>query len=263
MNLREAADGGDLETVSDLLEGRYDSMRPEIVAAIGTARAWLDGDEGDELRRRLDLPAGAGQVTRERLAVDDQHVTRLVVTAPDGRSASVLLAHRAVLTELEHAIGLDAPRDEVMERGLHHDDPESQDWYRAIYSFTSDRNPTLSFEWAAVHIADERTGVRRFVADVLFFLLMAEPPFIDAAADLIRPRLALEDDSWALQNLLSAYTFHQRGPRPEVTAHAGHPDPRVRVVVAGALPANDPLLLQMRTDPDDRVRQVALFNAGM
>lgn len=261
-----AADHGDLAVLHSLLTHRGARDTALMRAALEAAVAWLAVDPETELRRRLGAPNG-GSVDREPVYGDSgrRDSTRIRLTLPDGRSAQIMTAHRAVVTELENALGIASSSDELMIRALHYGDPDSCDWNTAVLSLTNQRPVEEAYRWAIARISDSQVDVRRFAADVVLGLSFADPPFGAELAAATRPRLAVEEDSFTLAGLLGAYAeCHSSGPLPEVRAHAQHPAAEVRQRVAGALryamPDPDALkaLIELAGDPDGKVRASAL-----
>jgi hypothetical protein len=271
-----AADHGDLELLDRVMDlddleerdaGRVTASKQE---ALKIAYGWVALDVEDELRRQLRLPAG-GTVERDRVPYGDgwQESTRIRVTAPDGRSAQALTAHRAIITTLEPALGIVATGEELLERALHHGDPDSCDWNTALWALTHRRPMDEAYRWAITRIADARTPARRFVANALHILSMEgdekDRSFAAAAISAIRDRLAVEDDPYTLEHLLAAYAeFHSVVPQPEIRAYARHPEPRIRsraaalLAYAGPDPDSMISLVELTADPDADVRATAL-----
>ncbi|MCU7724925.1 hypothetical protein ODJ79_14455 [Actinoplanes sp. KI2] len=262
------ADRGDLEMLDSLLDHDADQAAAAKRDALEIARGWVAGGVEAELRRRLGLPDG-GVLEREQVPYGDgwQHATRVRVTAPDGRSAEVLGAHRAIVTVLECSLGIVAAPDELLARAMHDGDPDSCDWNAAAFTLTNHLRADESYRWAISRVGDAQTLVRRLAAEVLHRLSFDDRPFAAAALSPIRERLTVEDDPYALEQLLAAYAgYHGDGPLPEVRAHARHPEARIRARVADLLlfagPDPDAVitLLELAGDPDGQVRAGALYS---
>jgi len=262
-----AADHGYCPVVNVLLPALDGQHRPAVAAAAELARAWLEVEPEEELWRRLGLPRG-GTVDRRLRPCGIGDGAQLVrVTAPDGRTAESMTAHRAVLTQLEHALGAPISREVALRRALHYAEPDSCDWVESVFAVLEDIDPERPFRWAAERLDDPRVDIRRFAADVVQVLSFEPRPFQRAAIEHLRARLEAETDGVALLPLLDAFSnFQDSGPLPEVRRHLGHADPRVRRVVAGILGAlpviNEPgsmsALSQLADDPEATVRTVAL-----
>jgi hypothetical protein len=262
-----AADHGDCPVMTAVLPALDDRARPAMAVAAELAGAWLDVEPEQELRRRLGLSQG-GTVEVEWRPCGIGEGTRLVrVTAPDGRTAETLTAHRAVLTQLEQALGAPVSHEVLLERALQDAEPDSCDWVESVFAVCHDIDAQRPFRWAVARLDDPRVDVRRFAADVVQLLSFDERPFQREAVTSLRSWLAAETDAVALVPLLDAFSnFQDAGPLPEVHDHVRHADPRVRATAGRILgemstinePGSVSALTELASDHDGMVRTAAL-----
>ncbi|MFI8966512.1 HEAT repeat domain-containing protein [Streptomyces sp. NPDC053493] len=187
-------------------------------------------------------------------------------------------AHRAIVTELEAALGVHRSPDELLARALVHADPDHDDWFSSLYQLGL-RADQETFDWAR-ELATDRSSLarRRFGLDTVQFLGLApsisvddiELSFDSEAVELLRPMLQDEQDPYALGTVIAAFTSYSSLDESHVVLrHSGHPDPRVRRTVASCLTlaradgaAVDRAVLgalrRLAADPDPDVRETAL-----
>lgn len=112
--------------------------------------------------------------------------------------------------------------------------------------------------------ADPRT--RQVAADVLGSVASVDHPSAAAVADVLIPRLEVEEDAKVLDSVITAlgHAGDSRA-RAAVLKHADHPDENVRVAVAWSLPSlgldeeSLAALRRLSADPDEDVRDWATF----
>ncbi|MEU4624956.1 HEAT repeat domain-containing protein [Actinoplanes sp. NPDC023801] len=179
--------------------------------------------------------------------------------------AAATPAHLAVVTYLEESLGILVPRDELLARALTDRDAESVNWERQTYSVANRLDTATSLRWAVARLADPDPDVRRFAATVAHWMSFNEPPGAEEAIAALRIRLPVEPDAGVLVELIGAFAeYHGGGELPEIVAHAGHADARVRRMVAAemqyALPAAaaTEVLAFLGRDQDADVRATAL-----
>lgn len=273
-----AAEHGAGELLEHLL-WRYSAPEETLSRALDAARAWLDVDPEAELRRRSVSADEEVSVFRDHITTGEHcpRVLRIRLVTAGGRRAEVLAGHRAVVTVLEQALGLAVSREELLERAIWSDDPESCDWSASRHALMR-RPAEETARWAAAHLDDQRVAVRRFAAELLHYPTLAgeaadEPYAADMLAAL-RARMAAETDTEALCSVLGAYAgFSEIGAiLYEFLPFVADPRPEVRCRVAGELlngvggPADDPpqpvldTILVLACDPDPAVRAVATSN---
>ncbi|AEV84295.1 hypothetical protein ACPL_3400 [Actinoplanes sp. SE50/110] len=260
-------------------------------AALALARTWLTVDPEQELRRRLGaLDDPATVVERERVPAwrdgdDGPSAVRIRVHTADGREDRVWVAHRAVVTLLEDALGIVTSNDEIAARAVHTAHPYSWDNAQAHTTIRerAERDAAV-FDWLAARLTHPTVEHRRFAAEVVQGLCRRERPFDDAqAADIIAARIRDERDPVVLDNLIGAFAefaFHARPGTDlrQILPHARHRDPLVRTRVAMELvlvtgsrrdetlpaPASSPpaahirTLIELAADPDPHTRATAL-----
>ncbi|BCY08588.1 hypothetical protein [Actinoplanes sp. L3-i22] len=262
--IEKAADDGNLDLLRDLIDA--DPPPPDVLLrAMATARAWFGRDPATELRERLGAPDAT--VETGVLTFEDYLPTvRWVrVVAPDGRRVEVRLAHRAIVTFLERAIGLRVPPDELLERALWSGDPESQDWSQADLTIRRRVPIEESAQWAIGRLGDPEPLVRRFAAGLLH--LMSFDIEGEEYVGALRDRLGVESDGATLSSVIGAYSgFLDDRVLPELIPFARDPRVDVRCRVAGELMTDsdgqpaEMLAAQfdLTRDEDPTVRRVAL-----
>ncbi|WOX25293.1 HEAT repeat domain-containing protein [Streptomyces solicathayae] len=281
-----------VEVAEALTEGGADPDRPlpdgttPLLRAIEAGSpAVFEAVQGDDLGLRLRGPAGeralatarswyersrtaAGERTR---VPDDEyhHVDELVL---DGRR--VRAGHGAILTDLEWALRLLTPVDELVDRAVRCPEPDHVDWSAVAWVLSQRRSPQTRSAVVAYRRHPDPAH-RRFVLDVLRFGALsgrsARNSYERENAELLADWSAEETDAGVLAAVLSVFTDHEH-PAMEAVGlrHAGHPDPRVRAEVPFALctwgspltPVARETLLALVRDPDARVRACACHVLG-
>ncbi|MFJ9690772.1 HEAT repeat domain-containing protein [Kitasatospora sp. NPDC101183] len=237
--------------------GRHEVVN-RLVACVDPTRPWAGGvDPVDWAAANGAYWVLSALLSRENdpLRADSPHrrALRVAQAALDsGGGAVPPPAHRGIITDLEEKLGIDRTPDELMARALVHADPEHEDWLASLLRITWPESQER-FDWArsVVERADSLER-RRFGLDAVNFLGFGfnpdnedEPPFTEEAVELLRPRLATEQDPYALRTVVAAFTgYCTREDLPAVLPHVDHPDPRVRHGVARAFPG----LLDVRPD---------------
>ncbi|MDT4995352.1 MAG: hypothetical protein QOH97_5244 [Actinoplanes sp.] len=275
-----AADHGSYEVLQALLASSKEPFRQDSPQhrALAAARPWLTVDPERELRGRLGIGRhGEARVERELVGgIDFQPTATLLrVTTPDGRCAEVELAHRAVVTFLERAVGQRPSRHDLVARALHFGEPGSCDWSESLDAMTARLDLAPTYTWAAGAIEDPSTDLRRFAADVLHAMSFEDRPFRARALELLRRRLRAEGDPAALDSALGAFAGYSRAEADlaDIVQHARHPaaEVRLRVALLGSVgnpqygrrfapPPEVPVaLVELTYDPEGLVRAGALF----
>ncbi|GGP98403.1 hypothetical protein GCM10010233_13560 [Streptomyces pseudogriseolus] len=265
--LTRAVDGGSPAVVKALL-GRDPLLRLSEAARealLARARRWYrDGAEAG-LRRRT---GAAGPVERATVMDDEFHrVTELTLGG-----VTVRAGHGAVLTDLEWALRVLTPVDELVARAVAQDDPEHVDRSAAQWVLYQRRSNET---WSAV--ADRHTSPspteRRFALDVLWLHLMNpwlswRHTYEKETADLLVAWAARgESDTAVLTELLRVLDDAEHPHVPAVgLRYARHPHPRVRAMTPDLLvlwgdgpavlagPEARAVLLDLATDEDGDVR---------
>ncbi|GLW72643.1 hypothetical protein Kpho02_49420 [Kitasatospora phosalacinea] len=188
-------------------------------------------------------------------------------------------AHRAIVTDLEAALGVRHSPDELLARALVHRDPDHDDWWASAYQLGL-RMDRETFDWA-LETARDTTDPdrRRFGLDVLNHLAIAfsarpdddeavELPFAREAEDFLRPLLDGEQDPRTLSVVIRALSFYDSSDDP-VTAflpYAHHADPGVRACVSTIIHSNTArreealaALVHLADDPVPVTRANALY----
>ena len=257
-------------------------------AALDLARTWLAVDPEQRLCRRLDaLDNPATVVERERVpAWRDGGPTamRIRVRAADGRQDQIWAAHRAVVTLLEHELGIVTPNDELAERAVYTADPDSWDYAQAQTTIAERVGHDAEvFNWLAARLVHPAVEHRLFAAQIAHDLSFREQTFDVQAVDTLADRIRDEPDPAVLDSLIGAFAEYGLRARPgtdlrEILPHARHHDPSVRKRVATELvvatgsrrnpmlrgPASPPLsavittLIELAADPDPGTREAAL-----
>jgi hypothetical protein len=223
----------------------------------------------DELILRA-AEQGAYEVIEARLAWWQPDAT--VPVTRETRAAALEIAragatgaHQAIVTYLEESLGVLVARDELLARALTDRDPESANWDRQRFSLTRRLDARTSLRWAVDRLADPDPDVRRFAVDVALSMSFDDPPGQDEALAALRSRLPLEPDAGVLAALIGAFAEYQvSGEMPEIIAHSGHPDHRVRRAVAARMchvlpaPIATAVLAVLGRDDDGQVRAIAL-----
>jgi hypothetical protein len=243
--------------------------------ALAAARAWLDIDPENELRRRAGVgPDEPVTIERDRLILHDllPQAPRIRLSTPDGRTSEVLLAHRSAITTLEARLGLPITRDELLARALWSADLESADWSSAGREMRRRFSMEENVRWAIGRLNDPDVAVRRFVAELMHYLILdgdgPDEPYAPAALAALHARLEVEPDAAAMDDLIGAYAGFRQicDVLYELLPFAVDPRPEVRSRVASSLlnggdgdPPPDVLgvLLDLARDPDPTVRLVA------
>ncbi|MFC5001892.1 HEAT repeat domain-containing protein [Dactylosporangium cerinum] len=236
-----AADYGAYAVIHDLLGGYLPTWGDRasegtVRTVLEIARSWVGVDPVAELRRRLGDEAAV--VTRETVPVEGDltHADRVRVTTADGRWAEVQTTHLGIVTYIEDRLGTVVSRDALLARALTNPDTDSVDWSQAWFSVGNMPDVEATYHWAAGLLADSDPEVRRFAAEVVAMLSRNEEPCREEALAILRARMPVEPNAEILSALIDAFGNYQlSGDMPEVEAHIGHPDPRVRRQVAEAL----------------------------
>jgi hypothetical protein len=278
-----AADHGTCQLLGGVLF-RNPVPRANLLQALAAARAWLDIDPETELRRRAGVgPDETVTIEHDRLILEEllPQAPRIRLIAPDGRTSEVLLAHRAAITVLEARLELPVTRDELLARALWSADLESQDWSSAGDEMRRRHSMDENVRWAIGRLADPDVAVRRFVAELMHYLILdgdgPDEPYAPAALAALHAQMAVEPDAEAMDDLIGAYAgFRQVGDvLYELLPFATDPRPEVRGRVAMTLlngaqgPAADPpahvlaALLDLARDPDPTVRRVATAEVAL
>ncbi|MEU5384402.1 hypothetical protein [Kitasatospora cineracea] len=156
-------------------------------------------------------------------------------------------AYRAIITDLEAALGVRRSPDELMARALVHADPDHDDWFVSVFHLGT-RTDQETFDWA-LKAAQDASDLdrRRFGIDAMnqlaiaFNLLSvpddAELPFRREAEDFLRPLLHSEQDPRTLALAIGAFaSYNNAGDTvAAILEHAYHADPRVRACVSTIL----------------------------
>ncbi|MEL5959453.1 HEAT repeat domain-containing protein [Streptomyces sp. CLV115] len=263
--LRKAVDSGSPAVVGATLHNTAEWHRhreAELLEARSLARHWYETGVEAELRRRT---GAQGAVARTHVQ-DDEY------TAVDEFSlggATVRDGHAAILTDLEKALGLRTPFEELLDRALTHPDQQHTTW-AASTLLLSHRRDQETWDAAAALSADPDPVHRLFGAEVLrlthLFDESEEDRFAAPTLELFLNRSAREQDATVLTELLTGLAEHA-DPRGDerLLSHAGHPDPRVRHAVAFGFDRWTPAfsatvrkaLVDLMADPDAEVRQGA------
>ncbi|GAA1640467.1 hypothetical protein GCM10009828_081370 [Actinoplanes couchii] len=160
--------------------------------------------------------------------------------------------------------GVGESLDALLARVLVERDPESAfGWHDGRIEVMCREDKDASVRWALSRLDDPDPDVRWFTAVVVDEFSTAGMPCPDEARAVLAARLPVETNSDVLICLISAFAgYHDAGHLPEIQAHAGHPDPRVREWVAGvicwSMPEKIDLLTDFAQDPDPRVRATVL-----
>lgn len=158
-------------------------------------------------------------------------------------------AHRAVITDLEAALGVHRSPDELMARALVHADPDHDDWFASVFRLGL-RIDRETFDWAleAAQDTSDRDR-RRFGLDTINHLGIGlsvridvddtELPFAREAEEFLRPLLHSEQDPRTLAIVIAAFAEHCSSDMvPALLPHTDHPDPHVRRTVSVLLHTN-------------------------
>jgi HEAT repeat protein len=141
---------------------------------------------------------------------------------------------------------------------------EDRRWDALRAFVTSEPSPARVVGERGLTSADPRT--RQVAADVLGSVASVDHPSAAVVADVLIPRLEVEEDAGVLDSVITAlgHAGDSRA-RAAVLKHAGHPDENVRFAVAWSLPSlgldEDSLaaLRRLSADPDEDVRDWATF----
>ncbi|GLY00208.1 MULTISPECIES: HEAT repeat domain-containing protein [Actinoplanes] len=263
--IEKAADDGDLDLLRELINADP-PPHDVLLRVLATARAWFGRDPATELRERLGAPDATvetGVLTFEEYLPTVRWVRAV---APDGRRVEVRLAHRAIVTFVEWAIGLRAPRDELLERALWSGDPESQDWSEVEVAISRRVPVDESAQWAAGKLSDPDPMARRFAAGLLHGMSFDMEG--KACVGALRDRFGVESDGATLSSVIGAYAnfLDDRPAMPELIPLARDPRVDVRCRVAGELMTDADgqpaeilaAQLGLTHDEDPTVRRVAL-----
>ncbi|MEU8763152.1 hypothetical protein [Streptomyces sp. NPDC048659] len=297
--LLAAVERGDDLTVSEFLDGHALAPAAALTDDDATTLFWAVLRAGrDELVSalvgRVDLdrpgPAGLDPVTwaaahgraaeLQAMLPGEPQVSapgggphrRALRAAQDALDAGALPppAHRAVVTDVEAALGIHRPAGELLARALVSGDPGHADWFSSSFRLGL-RFDRETFVWARDLARDGESRLHRlFGTDTLGSLGLPpqisvediEAPFADEAADFLRPLLDTESDPYALRSVMRAFGLHCRpGETRAFLRHARHPDAGVRRYVGGALPHGPEVLdalVRLAGDPVPDVRVPAL-----
>ncbi len=221
--------------------------------------------------------------SRDPLSADSPH-RRALRTAQDAIGSHIDVtadqrpAHRAIVTDLEAALGIRRSPDELLARALAYSDPWHDDWSASLFQLGV-RADQETFDWARNAAEDASLlGRRRFGLDTVNFLGFGlnvdkddEPPFAREAAEFLRPLLDTEQDPHALAAVIAAFTgYCHREETPAILIHADHTAPNVRRSVATHLFINAALgaaeqqevlaaLVRLAADPAPETRTTALY----
>ncbi|WP_326742065.1 HEAT repeat domain-containing protein [Streptomyces sp. NBC_01768] len=263
--LRKAVDSGSPAvagaTVHNTAEWRH-HREAELLEARSLARNWYETGVEAELRRRT---GAQGAVARTH--VQDDEYTGVDEFSLGG--ATVRDGHAAILTDLEKALGLRPPFEELLERALTRPDQRHATW-AASTLLLSHRRDQETWDAAAALSADPDPVHRLFGTEVLrlthLFDESEEDRFAAPTLELFLNRSAQEQDAAVLTELLTGLAEHA-DPRGDerLLSCAGHPDPRVRHAVAFGFDRWAPAfsaavrkaLVDLMADPDADVRQGA------
>lgn len=226
--LLRAIEGGSYAVFS-AVKGRDPGLRlrgPAADRALATARS----------RYELSLAAPG-----ERIRVPDGewgHVDELTL---DGRT--VRAGYGAILSELEWALRILTPVEELADRGAAHPDPDHVDWWATLYVLTRRRSRRT---WSAVAALRHHPGPghRRFAADVLRCTTLFEdgtvPSYERETSELLAGWAAEETDPEVLAAVLLAWASEHEHPEMAAAGlrYADHPSPDVRAAVPGCLEAD-------------------------
>ncbi|MER6445503.1 ankyrin repeat domain-containing protein [Streptomyces venezuelae] len=264
--LSEAVDSGSPALFEALLDhgirGRYPES--ELLEARDLARRWHEAGVEAELRRRT----GSRDAVVRRQVPDDEYnsvdeCTLGGTTVRDG--------HGAILTCIEELLGVRTSFEDLMDRALTIADQNHPTW-GGVTLLLANRRDQETWTAAAALRTHPDPSRRLFGAEVLRCTHLLdwsdEDAFADPALEMFTSWSAEETDFAVLTEVLVALGEHL-DPRAEVSLlpHAGHPDARVRRVVAQGLSAlSSPpafsgdartVLLRLMADPDAEVRKTA------
>ncbi|MER8236162.1 HEAT repeat domain-containing protein [Streptomyces sp. NPDC094049] len=267
-SLREAVDSGSPALVEALLDhrirGRY--SRSEFLELRDLARCRHERGVESELRRRTGSQDG---LVHTRVP-DDEYFSVGAYTL--GRT-TVRDGHAAILTRFEELLGIRTPFGDLMARALDHDQ-NHRAWGSATILLARRRDEETWTAAAALRTHPEPSS-RLFGAEVLrlthLFDESEADTFAGPALDLFTAWSTEEEDLAVLTEVLVALGEHTH-PRAEAAllGHAGHPDVRVRRVVARGLGTwAGPLagdvrdaLLALLTDTDAQTRRNACLKVA-
>ncbi|MET8543476.1 ankyrin repeat domain-containing protein [Kitasatospora sp. NPDC004799] len=281
--------------------GRHEVVDWLVLWDVDVTRPWADGVDpvtwAAEHGRYGVLRALLSR-SRDPLSADSPHRRALrtaqlaIATEAEARSETKtergepgpLPAHRAIVTDLEAALGVHRSPDELMARALVHADPGHDDWFASLFQLGY-RADQETFDWAR-RVAEEGSCLdrRRFALDTVNFLGFDldvdqddEPPFAREAAEFLRPLLDIEQDPHALATVIAAFCSYRPAgtpAAPAILAHADHADPKVRHSVAVHLYLDTPggtavdaperrdvvaALVRLAVDPVPEIRATALY----
>ncbi|MFC8718961.1 hypothetical protein [Kitasatospora sp. NPDC057198] len=268
--------------------GRDRVVHGLVARGANTARPWAGGIDpvvwAAENGWYWVLQALLADGRQDRLSSDSPH-RRALRAAREALAAGASAgdgpppAHRAIITELETALGVRHPPDELAARALVHADPDHDDWFASAVAL-GDRIDRETFDWALAAAGDASDpDRRRFGLDTIKYLAIgfdvrpddgdddAELPFEREAESFLRPLLDSEQDPCTLAIVIAAFSFHNTSGDTvaAVLPHARHADPRVRACVCQALRTSVPereaalaALVRLTDDPVPVTRENAL-----
>lgn len=239
--------------------GRQQVVDHLIVWDVDVTRPWDGGVDpvtwAAENGRYLVLQALLSR-SRDPLSSDSPHrralrIAQDALSSQAGRGTDPPPAHRAIITDLEAALGVRRSPDELMARALVHADPDHDDWFASAWELGR-RIDRETFDWAreAARDTSDRDR-RRFGLDTMNQLTTwfglrddeddeAALPFAREAEEFLRPLLDSEQDPCALAIVIAAFASYNSSGDTDaaITAYAHHPDPRVRARVSTILHTN-------------------------
>ncbi|MFG2331890.1 HEAT repeat domain-containing protein [Streptomyces sp. NPDC048604] len=229
---------------------------PQGERALATARNWYE--------RSRSAPG-------ERIRISDGEYRDVDELTLDGRT--VRAGHGAILTELEWALRILTPVDELAARAVVHPDPSHTDWWAALYVLI--QRPSQQ-TWSAVaalrHHPDP--AHRRFAADVLRSLTLfrgsSMHTYEKETSELFAVWATEETDGRVLAEVLEAWAGEYDHPDMVTVglAYTEHPHPSVRGAVTSCLytkpldPRARAALLALAGDVDVEVRAGACRTLG-
>ncbi|MGW0766551.1 hypothetical protein [Streptomyces sp. NPDC002676] len=266
--LLRAIDGGDRDTVDEVLPPAERMAEDARREALARARHWADTGVEAELRRR----SGARGPVRREVVESRWGASHSVQLALGGLTARD--AHLGILCELERWHGVRVPFEELLGRALARQDPDHADWFAAANVLGGRQENDETWQ-AAVALSRHPEALHRlFAADVLLFLgigsgLDGRTPFDDLGTEAFLPWARAERDPRVLAAVLNGLAHQDDAPEIEDVglSYRAHPDPRVRALVPDILergeggllvrPARLAAVLGLARDPDPLVRRSA------
>ncbi|MEU9165411.1 HEAT repeat domain-containing protein [Streptomyces sp. NPDC048424] len=224
--LLRAVEGGSPATVSAVNAGALRLPREQRERLLAAARHWYETGAEAELRRRT----GARGPARTARVQDGEFLHVEAVTL-GGRT--VRAGHGAVLTELEQALRILTPVEELVARAVRHAD-DHVDWSASSWALACRRSAGTWSQVVAFHRHPSPVH-RAFVADFLrsgamqASMTMHERWYERERGRLLVSWAETETDGGVLAEVLAVMRLEEHPGAPAVgLRHAGHPDPRVR-----------------------------------